>query len=247
MKEEYSIWSQIEELRKVLIKLIIFFSICFIALWIFRGDLLNIYLFPLEKLLTGNRGDLVLLKIVDKFFIHLKSTLFFSLIVTSPYLFYQVWSFVSPALYRSEKGAFRTLFLGSLLLFYIGLGVGYFMVIPFGFNFLIEYSSGDQAVLTNLALKSSLTISLLDQVAFTQKFLLIFGTIFQLPLLMTILAKLKIISIDKFSHYRRHAYIICMALSAILTPPDPLTMIGLSLPLIVLYEVGIVVSRIYSR
>jgi sec-independent protein translocase protein TatC len=129
-------------------------------------------------------------------------------------------------------------------LFYLGVATAYFLVIPLGFRFLIHYSDSNLGLLTSLVVQSRLTLSLSEQVAFTQRFLLVFGFVFQTPLFMALLSRLGLLSATFFARYRRHALVLCFVAAAVLTPPDPLTMVGLALPLVLLYEVGIQLARL---
>ena len=245
--ENKSFWTHLEELRKRLIYIAISFVVIFLAIWTFRNDILNIYLIQIVAAIDANSGELVLLKIMDKFYIHLKTSIFFTIVTILPIIYYHIWRFISPGLFKRERLGFSFLGLGSLTFFYLGLITAYFLVIPYGVEYLVKYSTDTGGIIKDLIAPNKLTLSLSDYVEFTQKFLLIFGFIFQTPLLMVIVTRLGIINISSIIKYRRHSYILCLSISAFFTPPDPVTMLGMGLPLIVLFEVGIVLSKIFIK
>jgi len=242
-----SFWEHFGELRLRLIYTVLFFSVVFLLLWFVRNDLLNIYLAPLHGLMQKVSGEIVLLKIMDKFFIHLKTCLFFTTIISLPFVILQIWGFVAPGLYAGEKKTVGLLMVFVLLFFYLGLCLSYFFIIPFGFEFLVNYSAQEMGVFSSLILPTRLTISLSEQVGFTQKFLLLFGFIFQTPLVMAILVKAGFLSVKTLSFYRRNIIFLCFIVAAILTPPDPITMVGMGVPLVILYELGLVFCRLIEK
>jgi len=246
-EENNTFWSHLEELRKRLIYIAITFVVIFLAIWTFRNDILNIYLIPIVAAIDANSGELVLLKIMDKFYIHLKTSIFFTIVIILPVIYYHIWKFISPGLFKKERLGFSFLGLGSLTFFFLGLITAYFLVIPYGVEYLVKYSTDTGGIIKDLIAPNKLTLSLSDYVEFTQKFLLIFGFIFQTPLLMVIITRLGIINISSIIKYRRHSYILCLSISAFFTPPDPVTMLGMGLPLIILFEVGIVLSKIFIK
>ena len=209
--EKKSFWTHLEELRKRLIYIAISFVIIFLAIWAFRNDILNIYLIPIVAAIDANSGELVLLKIMDKFYIHLKTSIFFTVVIILPIIYFHIWKFISPGLFKKERLGFSFLGLGSLTFFFLGLITAYFLVIPYGVEYLVKYSTDTGGIIKDLISPNKLTLSLSDYVEFTQKFLLIFGFIFQTPLLMVILTRLGIINISSIIKYRRHSYILCLS------------------------------------
>jgi sec-independent protein translocase protein TatC len=239
-----SFFDHISELRKRLIAVSILVTLIFLALWSFRNDLLNIYLLPLKASLEKFSGEVVFLRITDRFIIHLKTCFFFTVVAAIPFIFYQAWRFVSPGLYSQERRVVSLLSILTTLLFYTGMAVAYFVIIPFGFNFLVQYSATGAGHLGEQVMATQLTFSLSEQVGLTQKFLLVFGFMFQTPLVMLTLCKSGFVAAESFSSFRRVAIVLVFVVAAILTPPDPITMIGLALPLVALYEFGVLLCKL---
>ncbi len=234
-------------LRKKIIITLVFFIIFFAIAWFFRNDLLNIYLLPLKKAMTLYKGKIVLLKIMDKFLIHLKTCGFFAVLASIPIAYINIWSFVEPALYKKEKFFLLFFLLGSLIFLFSGLFLSYFYVIPYGFQYLMKYSLNPSGFFFKQIIPNEITLSLSEHIAFTQKFLLIFGVVFQVPLFMIIVTRIGLISVDFFKRHRKILYIVSLFISAFFTPPDPFTMIAMGIPLILLYEFGIFMSSFFLK
>jgi sec-independent protein translocase protein TatC len=165
-----------------------------------------------------------------------------SLMLTSPFLLYQIWTFVSPALYRQERRfALPFVILGTFS-FVAGLAFSYYVVIPYGYKFLIEFGGDtDEAIIT-----------LTEYFGMTLKLMLALGLVFELPVLLMLLGKFGIISAQFLNHYRRHAVFLIFVVSAIATPsPDAFTMLIVAVPLWLLYELSVVgvwwVSRLKGK
>jgi len=235
------------EFRKKIIITLIFFIIFFGISWFFRNDLLNIYLLPLKKAMAVYKGKVVLLKIMDKFIIHLKTCGFFAVLASIPIAYLNVWDFVSPALYKKEKFFMLFFLFGSLIFLFSGLFLSYFYVIPYGFQYLMKYSLNPSGFFFKQIIPNEITLSLSEHIAFTQKFLLIFGFVFQVPLVMIIISKIGLIKVDFFKKHRKILYVFSLFVSALFTPPDPFTMIAMGIPLILLYEFGIFMSSFFLK
>jgi sec-independent protein translocase protein TatC len=240
-----SFFDHLGELRKRFITIAIVVTIVFLALWSFRNDLLNIYLLPIKDSLEKAAGQVVFLRMTDRFIIHLKTCFFFTITAAMPFIFFQVWRFVSPGLYAKERRTMSLLGILTIILFYSGMAVAYFVIIPFGFDFLIEYSAMGQGFIGEQVMATELAFSLNEQVGFTQKFLLVFGFMFQTPLVMLTLCKSGVVATETFSKYRRLAIVLVFVVAAILTPPDPVTMIGLGVPLLALFEFGLLLCKVF--
>ncbi len=256
MSEEgnVSFIEHLSELRLRLVKCAIAIAICFVVAWIFRGDLLFILKKPLMDALPGDMHNIVLLRIVDKFFIHLKISLMGGIFLSSPVLFFQLWRFVAPGLYKSEKRYVLPFVVFSVFFFSAGVAFCYFLILPFGFDFLVKYSIDSGQVLFGEALSDAavpaaavgdlLQISLREHISFTGTLLLVFGVAFETPLFIFLLSSTGLVSAAWFAKQRKYAVVIAFFMAAILTPPDPWTQSALALPLILLYEIGIWSTRL---
>ncbi len=179
--------------------------------------------------------DLINIELSAQFFIHISTTFYFSLVLATPFILYQLWTFVRPALYDNERKTAVGAFFFAGILFFIGVLVGYYLVFPLTLRFLGTYQvSGD--VVNQISLQSYVSM-------FTW-LILVMGLVFEMPSLAAILSKFGIISKSLLKKYRRHAFVILLVIAAFITPSgDPFTLFAVGLPLYALYEVSILVCR----
>ncbi len=169
-----------------------------------------------------------------QFLIHLKSSFIIGFILAFPYVFWEVWKFVKPGLYENEKKMTRGIVLFSSFFFFAGILFGYFVLSPFSINFLGSYFV-DASVRNDITLGSYVgTLSTL---------VLASGIIFELPMVVYILAKLDIITSNDMRKYRKHALVAIFVLAAVLTPPDPTSQMLIGIPLYFLYEFSILIAK----
>ena len=180
------------------------------------------------------------IELTSQFMIHLKSALTVGLIVTFPYILFELWKFVSPALYSKEKNKIRGVVLAGSILFYIGLLFGYYLIAPFTIIFLGSYQVSD--LVPN-------TISLQSYMETVSGLSLTSGLVFEFPLVIYFLALLGLITPQSLRQFRKIAMVVCLFLAAIITPsPDMFSQTIVTVPLYGLYEVGILVAaRVYKR
>ena len=174
------------------------------------------------------------LSIQEKFITHLKVSFWMGIIIGFPYLFYEFWKFVKPGLYEAEVKAAKGIVLICSLLFITGVLFGYFIISPFAITFLSNYNIGDQvaAEVTLSSLVNTLTM-----------FTLPAGIVFELPIVIYFLSKIGLVTPDFLKQYRKHAFVIILVVSAIITPPDVITQLLIGFPLYLLYEISIKISR----
>ncbi len=247
MEETNTFLGHFHELRQRLIYSMISVVVMFIALWIFRDDLIYLLTYPLQKVLHGESHQVIMLSVMDKIFIHLKTVFIVSIIFSIPFILLQVWKFIMPALYVNEKKVTAFFFLGSTGLFVTGIAICYFLILPFAFSFLINYSETYEGYLLQDTPKMPLQIYLKEHLRLTLNLLFVFGLVFELPLIMVFITRLGVLSVDTLKRYRKHALIMGLIFSAILTPPDPLTMVGMAFPMVLLYELGLILSRLLAK
>ena len=179
-------------------------------------------------------GDqLIFTALPEMFFAYLKVAFVSGILIASPYLFYQMWMFVSPGLYKQERSLVIPFVLASTLLFVGGALFGYFVVFPFGFKFFIGFSNEYVKALPSVK----------QYFGFALKLLFAFGVVFELPVIIFFLAKLGLVTTELLKKKRKYAILMTFVAAAILTPPDVITQCMMAGPLIILYEVGIIVSR----
>jgi sec-independent protein translocase protein TatC len=234
--EKLPFTSHLEELRKRLITAFIAVGVGFVISFGFKERLFGILLQPLINVMKEGE-NLIYTGLPEAFFTYLKVSLLTGLIVASPILLYQFWMFVAPGLYRKERRLMVPIVILSSFFFIGGALFGYFVVFPWGFEFFLGFATDNIRPLPSMK----------EYFGFSAKLLLAFGLVFELPLVLTFMAKLGIVSVDFLKKNRKYALLLFFAGAAILTPPDVITQILMALPLMVLYEVSIIGAKIFGK
>lgn len=178
--------------------------------------------------------DLIATDLSSQFMTHITTSVYLALLDSSPYILYELFRFISPALYESEKKYSFLVVSTIYLLFMLGVLMSYYVIFPISFRFLGTYS---------VAEKVHSTITLDSYIETFASLTFVMGLVFQLPLIMFVLAKMGFISYDMLAKYRKHAFLIIMLVAAIITPPDLMTLILVTMPLYLLYETSIRVTK----
>jgi sec-independent protein translocase protein TatC len=221
-----------EHLRELRKRLIIVFStigVVFLGCWYFSPQIVEFVKAPVEPY----AGKLQFDTLTDPFFTHIKASLFAAIFLTFPISLSQLWLFVGPGLYRREKRVMWPFLLLSFPLFVGGGLFCYYIVFPYAVEFLIGFDK---------TLVPSLRIG--DYLSFTLRLTFVFGLVFELPLISLLLTRMGMLTPEFLRKNRRYALVIVFVVAAILTPPDAFTQVLLALPLLVLYEISILVSRL---
>ncbi len=220
----------LEELRKTLINVVIILALSFFVCYGYGEYIAEFLLYPLRNSLEGaNAGQIVYLGLLDKVMSQLQVAFWTSIIISSPVWFYQVWKFVKPGLHSHEIKAVRPFLLIGFIFFCLGVCFGYFLVFPLTFETLLSFGVKNVQA----------TISLKDYLVLSSKVLVFLGLVFQLPNILLILGFMGLVTKYSLREMRRYVYVGFAVLSAMLTPPDPYTMLGLWFPLVLLFELGI--------
>ncbi len=228
--------SHLEELRKRLIVCFIAVGIGFVASYGFKETLFGILVHPLRQVMkTGE--TLIYTGLPEAFFTYLKVSLLSGLMLATPVLFYEFWMFVAPGLYRKERRILIPIVLLSSIFFIGGSLFGYFIVFPWGFKFFLGFATDYIRPLPSMK----------EYLGFSAKLLLAFGLVFELPLVITFLARLGLVSVPFLKKNRKYAVLLFFAGAAMLTPPDVVTQVMMALPLMVLYEISILGAHIFGR
>ena len=229
--------AHLQELRKRLILSFIAIGIGFIICYAFADTLFDILAKPLMKILPAE-GSLIFTSVAEAFFTYMKIGFIAGIILASPFVLYQIWAFVAPGLYRHEKKYVIPFVLGGSLFFALGVLFGYFVAIPVGFRFLLGYAT--DFIKPMPSMKEYLTFSI--------KFLLAFGLVFEFPVVLVLLARIGIVDSKMLAKQRRYAILLVFVLAAVVTPsPDLLTQVLTAIPLIGLYELSILLSKIFGK
>ncbi len=234
--EKIPFTSHLEELRKRLITGFIAIGVGAVISFAFKERLFNILVLPLIKVME--EGDtLIFTGLPEAFFTYLKVALLAGIILASPVILYEFWMFVAPGLYKKERRLLGPIVVLSSFFFIGGALFGYFIVFPWGFKFFLGFATETIRPLPSMK----------EYFAFSAKLLLAFGLVFELPLVLTFLARLGIVSVDFLRRNRKYALLLFFIGAAILTPPDVITQIMMALPLMALYEISIIGARIFGR
>lgn len=228
---EMPIAGHLQELRSRLIRSVLIISLGFGAAFYFSDSLLFLLKRPLH-------AELIFLSPAEAFWADLKVSLFAGLLAALPVILYEVWQFVAPGLLPNERGYLFPFLIFSTLLFFAGMAFCYLFALPFALDFLIDYGR-----------RSGITpqISISMYIDFNLKFLLGFGLVFELPLVMLFLARMGLMTPAFFAQNRKYAVLLAFLIAAILTPtPDIFNQCLMAIPLIILYEIGIVIVRIFG-
>jgi len=231
-------WDHLEELRRAVLRSLLCLCVCSCFGLIFKEFLFDKVIFaplhgdfPIYRILGRRLSiSLVNIELSAQFLTHLKASLSVGLILSFPFIVWEVWKFVSPALFSSERKPLGKAFLLSSGLFYVGIAVGYFVVLPVCLQFFSTYSISSD--ITN-------AVSLNSYMSMFLSMVLLVGIMFEFPTAVLALSSLQIIDRQILRHGRKYAFVLILILSAIITPTDPFSMFVLALPLYGLYELSI--------
>jgi sec-independent protein translocase protein TatC len=224
------------ELRDRLIRSFIAVGLGFIIAYCFKERLFDILTAPLITAM-GKGQKMIFTGLPEAFFTYLKVSLLTGIILATPVLFYEFWMFVSPGLYRKEKRFFLPVVILSIFFFCVGSSFGYFIVFPYGFQFFLGFSSDTIQAMPSMK----------EYLGFASKMLLAFGFVFELPLVLTFMARMGLVSVEFLKKNRKFAVLIFFTGAALITPPDVVTQIMMAIPLMLLYEISIIGARLFGK
>ena len=234
--EKLPFTAHLEELRKRLITSFVAVGVGFIASYGFKEYLFQILVRPLTEVMEA--GDtLIFTGLPEAFFTYLKVSFLSGLMLASPVIIYQFWMFVAPGLYAKERRLLMPIIFLSSFFFIGGALFGYFIVFPWGFKFFLGFATETIRPLPSMK----------EYLGFSAKLLIAFGLVFELPLVITFLAKLGVVTVEFLKKNRKYAILLFFAGAAMLTPPDVVTQIMMALPLMLLYEISIFGAKIFGK
>lgn len=234
--KSFTLFDHLLELRTRLLKAVIGTLVVFCSLIYFAQDLYQYLALPLlETLPEGTQ--MIATDVASPFFAPFKLTLVLSVFVAMPYILYQVWSFIAPGLYRNEKRLVAPLMLGSTLLFYSGIAFAYFVVFPLAFAFFSSVAPEGVTIATDIS-------SYLD---FVLKLFFAFGAAFEIPIAIILLCWTGITTPESLRSKRPYIVVGAFTLGMLLTPPDIISQTMLALPMLLLFEVGLVCASAYKK
>ncbi|MGM9788704.1 MAG: twin-arginine translocase subunit TatC [Candidatus Cryptobacteroides sp.] len=237
---EMSFWDHLDVLRGTLFRSALSIVLVSVVLFCFKNFLFEkIILAPSRpdfffyKILGGGVSmQLINTEISAQFFVHLKVSCICGFVIAFPYVIYEVWKFIAPALYDNEMRSVRKAFLGSALLFYTGVATGFCLIFPVTLSFFQGYTVSD--TIAN-------TITLNSYISMFSSMVILFGIVFEFPVLIAILSNMGIVTRETLKKYRKHASVAILVVAAIITPADPFSMLIAAAPLYLLYELSVLV------
>ena len=231
------------ELRSRLIRSVVAFALCMIAAFTVATHIFNFLANPIVEILkeNGQSPDLIFTGLQQGFMVNIRLSLFGGFMVSFPYISFQLWKFVAPGLYKNEKRAFLPFLLASPLLFLLGASFAFYIVMPLAFDFFLGFQQENADVSDLVGITYLGTIN--EYLGLTMKFIIAFGLCFQLPVLLTLMGKVGLISSEVLAKSRKYAVVGILVLAAIVTPPDVITQIILFTVVYALYEVSVLLVK----
>jgi len=229
--------AHLQELRKRLILSFVAIGIGFFVCYTFKEPIFNILASPLMNKVMPSGGSLIFTSVAEAFFTYMKVAFIAGLILAFPFVLYQIWAFVAPGLYQKEKRYVIPFVLGGSLFFAVGVLFGYYVAMPTVFRFLIGYATDFIKPMPSMK----------EYLSFSIKFLLIFGLVFEFPVVLVLLAKIGVIDARMLARQRKYAILLIFIFAAVMTPPDFISQVLMALPLIGLYELSIILCRLFGK
>ena len=232
------------ELRKRLVISVAFLFVAAVGCYVVAEDIYQFLARPLAQAYGDGQGRMILTAPQEAFFTYLKVALFGGVCVAFPVIAGQIWAFIAPGLYKNERNAFLPFLAATPILFLTGASLVYYLVMPMALDFFLSFqtSGGEDSLAIQLETRVS------EYLGLVMTLILAFGLCFQLPVLLVLLARVGLMDSRKLRGGRKYAIVGIFAAAAILTPPDPISQIGLALPILILYEISILlVARIERK
>jgi sec-independent protein translocase protein TatC len=237
--------SHITELRSRLIHSFIFLFIFFIFCYFFAEYLYGFLVEPYSQAVKNDSIErrLIFTALQETFLTYLKVAFFASFFITSPFILIQIWKFIAPGLYDHEKIAIMPYLVITPILFFLGGALVYYLIMPLAIKFFLSFES--TGLVTNLPIQLEAKVS--EYLSLIMKLIFAFGLSFQLPVVLSLLARVGVVDSEFLKKRRKYVVVIIFTAAAILTPPDPITQIGLAIPLLILYELSIFSVRLIEK
>ncbi len=237
MSESNSFTSHFIELRSRLLNSLIFIFFVFIISYIFAEQIYNFLVEPYANAVKNDKISrrLIFTALHETFITYIKVAFFAAIFLGSPVLLIQIYKFIAPGLYRNEKRAILPYLISTPILFLLGGTLVYYLVMPLAIKFFLSF----ETIGSNSNLPIQLEAKVNEYLSLIMRLIFAFGISFQLPILLNLLARIGIVNSDYLKTRRRYVIVIIFAIAAILTPPDPITQVGLAIPLLLLYEISI--------
>ena len=243
--KELGFISHLTELRKRLINSFIFLLIFFVICYYFSEYIYGFLVDPYAQAVKGEGPErrLIFTALQETFLTYIKVSFFAAFFITCPYILIQVWKFIAPGLYEHEKSAIMPYLVLTPILFILGGMLVYYLVMPLAIKFFLSFESSG----INTGLPIQLEAKVNEYLSLVMKLIFAFGLSFQLPVILSLLARIGVVDSKFLKERRKYVIVMIFAAAAILTPPDPITQIGLAVPLLILYELSIFSVKIIEN
>ena len=244
-KNEGGFISHLTELRSRLINSFICLFLFFIVFYFFSENLYNFLVKPYAEAVksSGLERRLIFTALQETFLTYLKVSFFAAFFLTSPFILIQIWKFIAPGLYDNEKSAILPYLVITPILFFLGGALVYYLIMPLAIKFFLSFESTG----INTSLPIQLEAKVNEYLSLVMKLIFAFGLSFQLPVVLSLLARIGVVNSTFLKERRKYVVVIIFAAAAVLTPPDPITQIGLGIPLLILYELSIISVGIIEK
>ncbi len=233
------------ELRSRLVKSIIYLFIFFVICYFFAEDIYSFLVQPYAEAVKDDEVNrrLIFTALHETFITYLKVAFFTAMFVSSPIILTQIWKFIAPGLYKNEKRALLPYLIATPTLFLLGGMLVYYLVMPLAIKFFLTFETSAQVSGLPIQLEAKVN----EYLSLIMRLIFAFGISFQLPVLLSLLARVGFIDSEYLKKRRKYVIVIIFIAAAILTPPDPITQIGLGIPLLILYELSILSVKIIEK
>jgi len=240
-----SFTSHFIELRSRLKKSIVFILIIFIFSYTFADHIYNFLVEPYANAVKDDEISrrLIFTALHETFITYLKVAFFAAIFFGSPILLIQIYKFIAPGLYKNEKKAILPYLISTPILFLLGGLLVYYLVMPLAIKFFLSFESTGSSTTLPIQLEAKVN----EYLSLIMRLIFAFGVSFQLPILLNLLARTGVVNSNYLKKTRRYVIVIIFSVAAILTPPDPITQIGLAIPLLLLYELSIITVRFTEK
>jgi len=243
--KQASFVEHLTELRSRLIKSFVYLFIFFIICYLFSQEIYSFLLAPYSEAVRDDESNrrMIFTALQETFITYLKVSFFAAMFIASPIILTQIWKFIAPGLYKNEKKALLPYLIATPILFLLGGMLVYYLIMPLAIKFFLSFETTSQV--TNLPIQLEAKVN--EYLSLIMRLIFAFGISFQLPVLLSLLARVGFVDSNYLKKRRKYVIVIIFAVAAVLTPPDPITQIGLGIPLLILYELSILSVKIIEK
>lgn len=243
IESKFNLKTHFIELKTRLIYVLIVFLISFLCSYYFVEDIYKFLLKPLLSQWENKDRSMIYTNLAEIFFSYLSLAYYVSMFVTIPFFICQIYIFIAPGLYKHEKKHILPFLIASPILFMLGAVFVYYVIFPVAWNFFLSFEN--YSFDTHIPMKLEAKVS--EYLSIVINMIIAFGIAFQMPILLSLLAKIGLITDKTLKEKRKYAIVFIFVIAAILTPPDAITQIGLAIPMMILYELSIIIAKKIKR